>query len=84
MNWCRKPAPASPRPGSGLDFWDSEKGPQVSWGCSDCWISAINANSCSEFRMTLNLGFMEREVLVIPNWCLIFVTPNIKIASYKK
>lgn len=86
MDWCRKLAPDSPRPGSGLDFWAFEKRPHICviWGCSDCWISAINANSCNEFRMILNLDFMERDVLVIPNGHLIFVIPNIKIASYKK
>lgn len=32
------------------------------------WISDINANSCNEFRMTLHLGLLRGEVLVVPNW----------------
>lgn len=36
------------------------------------WISDINANSCNEFRMTLHLGLLRGEVLVVPNWYFIF------------
>lgn len=47
-------------PGGGLDFWALGKGPHVyvSQARSEHWTNDIDANGCTEFRKTLNLGLV--------------------------